>query len=249
MTALDLVLEATNALFNQRDSTAVDRYFSPRYVEHAVVLGGGVDDLRTVIDKLPPQFRHERPRVFGSDGLVVAHGLDHGFGPDPAVGCDLWRVADGRIVEHWDAHQPWVADTVNGHTMVDGPVEVTRPDETSQSRALVEDFVRLIMMGGDRSQIACFFAGDNFIQHNPQIEDGVTGLGAAIQSGVWEAVVERVHRIVAEGEFVFTQGEGQLHGKPTAFYDIFRVERGKLAEHWDVVFPKPAQLRHQNGLF
>jgi predicted SnoaL-like aldol condensation-catalyzing enzyme len=61
-------------------------------------------------------------------------------------------------------------------------------------------------------------------------------------------VVNRIHRIVADGEFVFTQGEGLLHGEPTAFYDLFRVENGKLAEHWDVVFPQSTELRHANGL-
>ena len=51
------------------------------------------------------------------------------------------------------------------------------------------------------------------------------------------------------GQFVFTQGEGMLRGKPTAFYDLFRVEGDKLAEHWDVVFAKPTELGHDNGLF
>jgi len=105
------------------------------------------------------------------------------------------------------------------------------------------------MMGGDRTQITRFFDGDRFIQHNPQIADGVSGLGHAIQAGVWAAVVERVHHIVAQGEFVFTQGEGVLHGVPTVFYDLFRVENEKLAEHWDIVFAKPDSLPHSNGLF
>jgi predicted SnoaL-like aldol condensation-catalyzing enzyme len=92
------------------------------------------------------------------------------------------------------------------------------------------------MMGGDRSQLPTFFDGDRFLQHNPVIADGVSGLGAAIQSGIWAAVVERCHRVVADGNFVFTQAEGTLRSEPTAFYDLFRVADGRLAEHWDVVF-------------
>lgn len=69
----------------------------------------------------------------------------------------------------------------------------------------------------------------------------------AIQTGVWAAVVERACRVLAEGEFVFTQGEGSLRGCPQIFYDLFRVKNGKLAEHWDVVFAKPAVLAHDNG--
>jgi predicted SnoaL-like aldol condensation-catalyzing enzyme len=133
--------------------------------------------------------------------------------------------------------------------MIDGPTEICSPASTAASKRVVESFVELIMMGGDRSQIGRFFSGDRFVQHNPQIADGVSGLAQAIQAGVWEAVVDKVHRIVAEGEFVFTQGEGMLHEKPTAFYDLFRVEDDRLAEHWDVVFTKPTELGHDNGLF
>ena len=170
-------------------------------------------------------------------------------------GCGSWLrtnwslVADDKIVEHWDARQPWVEQPVSGHTMTDGPVLVTEPHNTAASKKLVEQFVELIMMGGDRTQITRFFDGDRFIQHNPQIADGVSRLGSAIQAGVWAAVVEQVHHVVADGEFVFTQGEGILDGIPTAFYDLFRVENDKLAEHWDVVFAKPDTLPHGNGLF
>jgi len=48
---------------------------------------------------------------------------------------------------------------------------------------------------------------------------------------------------------VFTQAEGTLHNEPTAFYDLFRVEDGKLAEHWDVVFTQPEKLPSGNDLF
>jgi predicted SnoaL-like aldol condensation-catalyzing enzyme len=37
--------------------------------------------------------------------------------------------------------------------------------------------------------------------------------------------------------------------EPTAFYDLFRVEGGKLAEHWDVVFTQPEKLPSGNDLF
>jgi predicted SnoaL-like aldol condensation-catalyzing enzyme len=249
MTAKDLVLQATTGLFGNRDLSAIDRHWAAGYVEHSTFAGPGLDGLREAASSLPAGFRHERLRVLSEDELVVAHGLYHGLGPVPIVGCDLWLVADDKIVEHWDARQPWVEQPVSGHTMTDGPVTVTEPHKTAASKKLVEQFVELIMMGGDRTQITRFFNGDRFIQHNPQIADGVSGLGSAIQAGVWAAVVEQVHHIVADGEFVFTQGEGILDGIPTAFYDLFRVENDKLAEHWDVVFAKPDTLPHSNGLF
>ena len=58
-----------------------------------------------------------------------------------------------------------------------------------------------------------------------------------------------VHMVVAEGNFVFTASEGKLGGKPTAFYDLFRVEDGKIVEHWDVIADIPAEMAHDNGKF
>ena len=43
--------------------------------------------------------------------------------------------------------------------------------------------------------------------------------------------------------------EGTLGGKPTAFFDLWRVSNGKLAEHWDVVADIPATMVHKNGKF
>src|ERR1700737_4158070 len=249
MNAKELVEQAVYELFDQRDATAVERYWSPDYIEHSIVGAGGLQGLRDLAGSLPPGFRHKRIRVLGEQDLVVAHGLYDGLGSTPIVAFDMWRVGRGKIVEHWDAHQPWADETVSGHTMIDGPAEITSPGSTAASRRTVEGFAELIMMGRDRTQIGRFFEDDRFVQHNPQIADGVSGLGQAIQTGVWEAVVDRVHRIVAEGEFVFTQGEGLLHGEPTAFCDLVRVEDDALVEHWDVVFTKPEELAHANGLF
>jgi predicted SnoaL-like aldol condensation-catalyzing enzyme len=248
VSARELVERAVHELFDQRDPRAVDRYWSPDYIEHSIAGANGLPGLRDLVDTLPAGFRHTRTRVISEHDLVVAHGRYDGIGATPIVAFDIWRVDQGKIVEHWDAHQPWEDQTVSGHTMIDGPTEIASPGSTAASRLTVASFAELIMMGGDRTQIGRFFCDDRFVQHNPQIADGVSGLGQAIQTGVWEAVVNRIHRIVADGEFVFTQGEGLLHGEPTAFYDLFRVENGKLAEHWDVVFPQSAGLRHANGL-
>jgi hypothetical protein len=46
-------------------------------------------------------------------------------------------------------------------------------------------------------------------------------------------------------------GEGSIGGKPTAFFDLFRVENGKLAEHWDTVatIPDRSTWKNANGKF
>jgi predicted SnoaL-like aldol condensation-catalyzing enzyme len=59
------------------------------------------------------------------------------------------------------------------------------------------------------------------------------------------------HRVLGEGNFVLTVSEGQFAGKHTSFYDLWRVENGKIAEHWDTVeaIPKEAEWKNGNGKF
>jgi len=56
---------------------------------------------------------------------------------------------------------------------------------------------------------------------------------------------DRVHKVLGEGNFVLVVSEWQFAGKPTSFYDLFRVHDGKVAEHWDTleVIPGGASRR------
>jgi predicted SnoaL-like aldol condensation-catalyzing enzyme len=54
---------------------------------------------------------------------------------------------------------------------------------------------------------------------------------------------------VAEGNFVLAASEGTFGGNPTAFFDLFRFDNGKIAEHWDVMADIPAKMAHGNRKF
>ena len=61
----------------------------------------------------------------------------------------------------------------------------------------------------------------------------------------------RVHRVLAEGSFVLGVSEGYRGGDHAAFYDLFRLENGKLVEHWDTtekVAPR-SEWKNDNGKF
>ena len=98
------------------------------------------------------------------------------------------------------------------------------------------------------------FDADNYVQHNPQIADGLSGLGKALEAMAKAGVTmqySRVHKVLGEGDFVLVVSEGQFAGKPTSFYDLFRVQNGKIAEHWDTIeaIPARAEWKNANGKF
>jgi predicted SnoaL-like aldol condensation-catalyzing enzyme len=62
---------------------------------------------------------------------------------------------------------------------------------------------------------------------------------------------DRVHQVLGEGHFVLVVSEGTLGGTYTSFYDLFRAENGKIAEHWDTIetIPPQSEWKNQNGKF
>lgn len=58
---------------------------------------------------------------------------------------------------------------------------------------------------------------------------------------------DRIHKVLGEGDFVLVISEGALAGRHSAFYDLFRVQAGKIAEHWDVIETIPPASQHKNG--
>ncbi|MFT6984323.1 MAG: putative SnoaL-like aldol condensation-catalyzing enzyme [Psychromonas sp.] len=64
-------------------------------------------------------------------------------------------------------------------------------------------------------------------------------------------VYSRNHKILGEGNFVLSIGEGLFMNKQVAFYDLFRLQNGKIVEHWDTVqnIPAVADWKNSNGKF
>nr|WP_314650826.1 nuclear transport factor 2 family protein [uncultured Porphyromonas sp.] len=192
-------------------------------------------------------------RAFQDGDYVFAHTDYNFFGPK--IGFDVFRFEGDKIVEHWDNLQEKPATpTPSGHTMIDGATELKDLDKTEANKELVAQFVSDVLMGKAPEKLTSHFDGDKYIQHNPSIADGLSGLGAALEAMAKQGVAmvySRGHKVLGEGNFVLAISEGSFAGKAVTFYDLFRVEGGKIAEHWDVVEPVlPAdQHQNQNGKF
>ncbi len=222
-----------------------------KYIQHNIAVApAGVAQL---LKELPrDSTRVNTVRVFEDGDFVVAHSEYNFFGPK--IGFDVFRFEDGLIVEHWDNLQETAGPNPSGHTMIDGPTTPTDLDSTEANKALVRRLVDDILVNGRMELLAGYFDGDNYIQHNPHIADKVSGLNAAMRAWAEKGIslkFDRVHKILAQGSFVLAISEGALGGQHTAFYDLFRVQDGKIAEHWDVleaIVPKE-QWKNQNGKF
>ena len=66
-----------------------------------------------------------------------------------------------------------------------------------------------------------------------------------------EMKYDTIHAVLGEGDFVLTISEGHMGGVHSSFYDLFRVEGGRIAEHWDTIEPIPprSEWKNDNGKF
>lgn len=229
-------------------------YINPnKYIQHNVDVEDGLAGFGKLLQQLPPNSaRVNTVRVFEDGPFVFAHTEYNFFGPK--IGFDIFRFEDGKIVEHWDNLQE-KPEGVNpgGHTMTDGPTAITDLNKTEENKALVKNALSTLS-SSQGGELAKYFDGDRYINHNPKAGDGLSGLAKGMAERANAGIIakyEKVHKVLGEGNFVLTVTEGSLSGTPTSFYDLFRVEHGKIAEHWDVVqeIPAPENRKNNNGKF
>ncbi|CAH1589934.1 nuclear transport factor 2 family protein [Vibrio rotiferianus] len=237
------------------DQTAIS-YINPnKYIQHNLAVADGLAGFGEVMKMLPEGSAKAKVIRTIQDGDYVALHTEYDFF-GPKAGFDIFRFEDGLIVEHWDNLQDLVEPNPSGRTQFDGETEITDVNKTNENKAIVSDFVQTILMKGDMSQISKFIGekDSDYIQHNVAVADGLSGLSVALKQ-LAEAgmpmVYSKNHLIIGEGNFVLSVSEGQFMNQHVAFYDLFRVDNGKIVEHWDTIeaIPPKSEWKNTNGKF
>lgn len=120
------------------------------------------------------------------------------------------------------------------------------------NKKIVTDFYQTAFDGNPAKAVADH-VGDRYIQHNPQAPDGPEAFIQFIEwlRGENPGVQLNIKRVIAEGDLVMTHSELVLRpGEPgRSLADIFRLENGKVVEHWDVIQDIPTEAANNNGMF
>jgi predicted SnoaL-like aldol condensation-catalyzing enzyme len=101
-----IVLKAFDTLFNKRNYTAAERFWSSNYIQHSAHIEPGRDGLFNLIKAAPPSLKYEPGVILAEGDYVIVHGRFSSIGlPVNWIAADVVRLKDGILVEHWDVIQ------------------------------------------------------------------------------------------------------------------------------------------------
>jgi predicted SnoaL-like aldol condensation-catalyzing enzyme len=127
------------------------------------------------------------------------------------------------------------------------------PDvHTRSAKQTVLDFFSLAFEQREAAQAAEHFLASDYKQHNPQAPDGPEAF-VAILGHIFGQAPEAsfdLKRVVAEDDLVVLHYLLKMtpEDRGSAVVDIFRVEDGRIAEHWDILQPVPEESANANGM-
>lgn len=246
--------------FASGDTQPVLDYMAEGYIQHNPDYATGKAAFIESVEGLaaaPVKTTVDHVRAFEDGNYVFLQTIYNFAGAGEQVAFDIFRFEDGLIAEHcWDNLATKADPNPSGNTQTDGYTALEDTDKTVENKNLVIRFLQDVMMGNNLGNMASYFDGDNYIQHNTGIANGVAALTDALgqlAAAGQEMRYDKTHMVLAQGNFVLAVSEGNMGtigaDAATCFYDLWRIEDGKIAEHWDVVSTIPEESANDNGKF
>lgn len=220
------------------DAAAVAVVNPRKYIQHNPQTHEGGEGLAALFKRLAKSSpRVNIVRIFSDGDYVFAH-TEYDFDVS-RIGFEIFRFEGDLTVEHWDNIQPRKGPNALGHSMVDGPTEATDSGLTEANREIVRCYVDEVLIKGLLPKRDRYIDYQGYIEHHPDIDESII------------PVYDKMHRILAEGNFVLTVSEGRLDGIHSSFFDLFRIADGKIVEHWDTIeeIPPRSEWKNDNGKF
>jgi predicted SnoaL-like aldol condensation-catalyzing enzyme len=121
------------------------------------------------------------------------------------------------------------------------------------AKELVTAFYKMTFYDHKVTEAFKTYVGASYKQHNSLVPDGIEP-SVAFLSKRFETnpqAINEIKRVIADGDLVAVHVHSRLNDadRGRAIVDIFRVENGKIVEHWDVIQPVPETAQNNNTMF
>ncbi len=220
-----------------------------RFIQHNPYAADGVEGLTQFIRQSPrDELQLTVVRAFQDGPYVVTQAKGQRSGRN--IFFDIFSFENGFIVKHWAFSTMDAAPNRSGHTQNDGPTEARNLEDTEKNKFLLRRYYETFHIRGDHSGIEHYFAGDVMVRHEPGVRDGVAAFMRDVEVLMQHRTIDEIRFLLGQGDFVFIAAKGTHEGEPCAYIDLYRMENGKLVEHWGFPekVPSQEQSRNNNGM-
>lgn len=221
----DATEAAIDGLFVEKNVSVIDQYWADPYLQHNPIGQSGVAAFKSLMSSIvsSSSFSYTRHRTLADCDLSVVHGTYSQTG----VIFDMFRVSDGKLIEHWDSDTNQASEARPG---LDGEVALDETVDSPGSAALVRGFIEAVLIEGDRDVVGDYLA-EGYFDHRSGAAVGPSSIFPHLDQD--DVTYSEIHHLIADGNFVFVLSEGKQGTTPYGFYDLFRIEGDKIIERWD----------------
>lgn len=220
---------------------AIAKYTGDRYTQHSTGVRDGAEGFIEFFEPFIERNPVRDIQIIRSlvDGRYVFLQVyqDLNNGAVKWVTTDFFDTdEEDKIIEHWDVIAPYSGQTPSGHTPIDGPTEIKDLDKTAENKILVRNLIKdALMVGGNPANIKNYVA-EEYIQHNKDVADGRAHFEKLASAPNPPLIYKEIVLMVGQGNFVATLSKADWNDgtliQDYAQVDLFRIENGKIVEHW-----------------
>lgn len=231
---------------------AITKYTGVRYTQHSTGVKDGIEGFVEFFEPFIARNPKRDIRIIRAieDGqYIFLHAYQSlNDGEAEWVTTDFFDTDENhKIIEHWDVISRYAPQTPSGHTSIDGPTEITDLDKTEANKQLVRDLIRDVLVNENPENIDNYISSQKYIQHNREVPDGLEHFKPLALAQDKPLIYQEIVLLLGQGNFVATLCKASWAGQPFAQVDIFRIEDGKVVEHWDNAEPVPPEEEWANS--
>ena len=222
----------------------VNEYTGDRYTQHSTGVVDGAQGFMDFFKGFLQRTKDRDIRIIRTieDGrFVFVHVYqDIDNGAAKWVTTDMFDTDENdKLIEHWDVIAAYkeADETVSGNDMVLGGFELKDLDKTEENKALIRSFIVDVFQNANHDAVEKYVSTEKYIQHNPNVPNGIDAVKQFLATQ--EFSYDFVFHVMGQGDHVVSYSKATFNGTELAVFDIFRIEDGRVVEHWDNMEPIP----------